>query len=303
MVSYEFNEEDRNIKFSNLSDKSIQVETVGVIKGTNIEDVNTSKFQLEVYGAWFAPEMNYTAYSSINIYINSEYYFSLSIPNFLTKTNSYKPKIIGIGLNKTGTTSFKDSMAEQGYKPFLEHYGNQYLLQDVHNGNIYSTLSFIESPLYDLYEDLPFSLTGFYKELYKYRPQDYYVLTIRDSVEKWVDSAIKFYKKDLSNINNFKDEKIQITKYHNNTKIKHTKNYLTIQMLNWGIRDNKNLESKLKDVYNRHLDNAVNFFESKLKSNFIIIDVSKENELTKLSNFIGFNTSKNNFLWSNKNKI
>ena len=300
MIDYEFNKEDKYIKFISLSKKPITVKIVGVIKGTNIENVYSSKFNLPVYNYWFIPEMDYTPFSSMNVYINDEYYFSLSIPNFLTSANNYKSNIVGIGLNKSGTSSFRDTMAEQGYSPFLEHYGHQYLLQDVHNGNIYSTLSFLDSPLYNLYEDLPFSLTGFYKELYKYRPQDYYVLTIRDDVEQWVDSAIRFYKKDLSKIDGFKDDKVHVIKNNTTNKIKYTKNYLTIQMLNWGITSDKNLESKLKDVYNKHLDDTTNFFESKFNSNFVVINVSKKKELKRLSKIMDFNCSYDDFLWVNK---
>lgn len=300
MIDYQFNREERSIKFISLSKQPIVVRVIGIIKGTNIEDTYANKFTLPSQGSWFIPKANFTPYSSVNIYVNDEYKFTLSLPSFLTESDVSKPNIIGIGLNKTGTTSFRDSMEKCGFKPFNEHFGHQYLVQDVHNGNIYSTLSFLESPLYDLYEDLPFSLTGFYKELYEHRPQDYYVLTTRDSAEQWVDSAIKFYKADIRQINELKDNKFHIIKNVSTNKVKYTKNYLTLQMLNWGIYNDENLESKLKDVYNRHLDEAVNFFESKPNSNFMVVNVSQENELKRVAEKIGFKNVDNNFMWSNK---
>ena len=73
-------------------------------------------------------------------------------------------------------------------------------------------------------------------------------------------------------------------------------------MSNWGITDDINLVSKLKYVYNKHIEDTINFFEKEKDSKFITINVAKDNELKRLSNFAEFDTIDNNFLWSNKSK-
>ena len=74
-------------------------------------------------------------------------------------------------------------------------------------------------------------------------------------------------------------------------------------MYDWGITNTVNLESKLIDVYNRHTDNVFNFFDSKINSRFVSINVSKKNELLRLSKYIDFDTTENDFLWANKKTI
>jgi hypothetical protein len=216
--------------------------------------------------------------------------------------NKYRPKIVCIGLNKSGTTSFKDSLKQCGLKPFNEVFGHQYLLADIEHRNIHSTLSLLEYPRYDFYEDMPFSLLNVYKNLYIHRPQDYYVLTLRDTTEQWVESAYRYYVNSLDTINLNKDNKPYDIFYHGRGIPNRTRNYLTAQMRNWGINSNVNLKENLKDVYNRHVDDVFDYFDNKIDSNFISINVSKENELKKLSNFVGFETKENNFVWSNKSK-
>ena len=299
MIDYEFTD-NNGVKFINVSPKEYNVKVIGIIIGTNLDYTHYGEFNLKP-GNWFIPNIRYDAFSSIKIYIDDVYNFHLSLDNN-KNYNKFKSKIIGIGLNKTGTTSFRDSMGMNGFKVFNEYYGHQYLLQDVHNKNIYSTLSFLESPLFDLYEDLPFSLLNFYKEIYEHRPQDYYVLTVRNNVEEWVESAYKFYSHDINDINLKKDYKIHRITNIGNKQTVLTKNYLTLQMINWGINGSGNIKNQFRDTYNRHLDDVTNFFSKKFNSNFITINVSKENELKRLSNFIGFETTENNFVWSNKSK-
>lgn len=300
MIDYNFT--DNGIKFTNKDTENIKLSICGTFTGTNIKDGNQVEFFL-FGGETKEPKFNYMGYSSIEVYKNNYYLFTLSLPNYLTKGDTSKPNIVCIGLNKTGTTSLRDSLKKQKFNLCDEYYGHQFMIQDFHNENIYTTLSFLESPKFNLYEDLPFSLTTFYNKIYDYRPQDYYVLTLRNNTDQWVDSVIRYYSKDLNQIENKKDDKLHIIEYPSIRKKIITKNYLTLQMHDWGIFNTNNLESKLKDVYNSHTEKVFNFFDSKIDSKFISINVSKKDELLKLSKFVGFNTTENDFLWSNKNRV
>jgi len=299
MIEYEFT--DNNIKFINNTNNDLELKLVGVITGTNITSENFHRSIIKK-GTWFIPNFNYLGICSVRIYINGVYNHTLSLPNKFNLYEKNKQKIIGIGLNKTGTTSLSDSLKKEGFKIFNEVYGHQFLLQDVHHGNIHSTISFLENPQFEVYQDTPFSLTNIYKEIYKYRPDDYYILTVRNSTEEWVESALCMYenlflKEKNGNI------KINYTNTYECENLKVvTTNHLYCLYENWGINGSGDIKNQFRDVYNRHLDDVTNFFSKKIDSNFITINVSKENELKRLSNFIGFETTENDFVWSNKSK-
>lgn len=297
MIDYNF--DNNGIKFTNNGDETVKLSICGIFTGTNIRDGNRIVFLLKK-GETKKPEFNYVGYSSIDVYKNDDYLFTLSLHEHLTKGDIHKPNLVCIGLNKTGTTSLRDSLTKQGFSLCDENYGHQFMIQDFHNGNIYTSLSFLESPKFNLYEDLPFSLTKFYQKIYDYRPQDYYILTLRDNVDQWVDSVIRYYYKDLGFIDNKKDNKLYIIQYPSIRRKIITKNYLTLQMYDWGITSTVDLENKLRDVYNRHTNNVFNFFDSKINSKFISIHVSKKDELLRLSKYVDFNTTENDFLWVNK---
>ena len=297
MIDYNF--DNNGVKFTNNGVETVKLSICGIFTGTNIRDGNRIVFLLKK-GETKKPEFNYVGYSSIDVYKNDDYLFTLSLHEHLTKGDIHKPNLVCIGLNKTGTTSLRDSLTKQGFSLCDENYGHQFMIQDFHNGNIYTSLSFLESPKFNLYEDLPFSLTKFYQKIYDYRPQDYYILTLRDNVDQWVDSVIRYYYKDLGFIDNKKDNKLYIIQYPSIRRKIITKNYLTLQMYDWGITSTVDLENKLRDVYNRHTNNVFNFFDSKINSKFISIHVSKKDELLRLSKYVDFNTTENDFLWVNK---
>lgn len=300
-MEFDYNFLENGIKLISKSDIPFNIRLVGILTGLNLPYDSFFETKMNKRGYWIIPNFKLIGFSLLEVYINNEFKYTISVPSHLNY-NEKKNKIICIGLNKTGTTSFKDSLSKCGLKVFNEEYGHQYLMQDVHNDNIYSTLSAVENSLYDVYEDAPFSFTNLYKDLFKFRPEDYYVLTIRNSDEEFAESAYKFYFDVIKTHDKGKFNSRYAWKYRTQNKKVITLNHINCLMSNWGITHESNLISKLKDVYNKHLDETTNFFEKEKDSKFITINVAKENELKRLSTFVGFNTVDNNFLWSNKSK-
>ena len=299
MIDYKFLED--SIKFKNTHYEKINFKIIGIIIGTDIPYENY--FQTIINkNAWIIPNFDYKGFSCVKIYINDSYYYTLSLPNYLTQYNKHKSKIVGIGLNKTGTTSFAESLRKCGLKRSNQTRDSQYLTNDVLKGNIYSTISILEHPNYEVYQDMPFSMINTYKTLYEYRPQDYYVLTIRDNVEQWVDSAYNFFSEIWEHRKEEYDPKELSMFYNSINKEIIVRNHRISLLQNWGIDSKLNIKNKLTYVYNKHIDDVTNFFESKISSNFIIVNVSKENELKNLSKYIGFESVENDFVWVNKRK-
>lgn len=94
-------------------------------------------------------------------------------------------KIIGVGFQKTGTSSLDAALKELGYK-VLGHRTD--LAKDLFEGKIDKVLKITED--YDAMQDNPWALL--YKELDKKYPGSKFILTIRNE-EKWIKSVVNHF--------------------------------------------------------------------------------------------------------------
>jgi len=94
-----------------------------------------------------------------------------------------RPKVFGIGLNKTGTSSLKMAMGMLGYHTTGS---NKQLLRAVRRGDIAPAIEHTRH--YDSFQDWPYPLI--FRELHEeYGDRAHYILTRRVSFEKWFASV------------------------------------------------------------------------------------------------------------------
>ena len=291
---------DKAIKFSNNTSSIVKVSIAIRLKGSLYPVFSVSREFKS--GEWWVPSFDYTGCSIVSVY---DFDTLKELQRIVLPKHFYdsidKQNVICVGLNKSGTTSFSSGLQSLGYSLYPEPVGHNTLLPDVYHRTYGSTLSALENERYNLYQDMPFSLPGFYKEVYKMRSNDIYVLTIRDSVEQFVDTCLNFYKRQFSygNINKF-GENLFYRYTHSNVVTVHLDNLYYSQFDLWGIKTFDNIEKKLTDVYNKHIDNVVDFFEGNNIKNFKVINVSKENELENIAKWLGKESVEKNFPWLNK---
>ncbi len=108
-------------------------------------------------------------------------------------------KVIGIGLNKTGTTSLGKAVEMLGFDKHFSWSTDKVI--DYANGNIDKMLKFTEG--YNNLEDMPWFLI--YKELDKYYDDAMFILTTRKTDEIWYKSQCKHYDKNMK-LAGFKEE-------------------------------------------------------------------------------------------------
>ena len=251
-------------------------------------------------GSWFIPELDYTGCSILELRdFNTNEVIINKVINPIINGRVKNQNIVCIGLNKTGTTSFSSSLSKLGYNKFDEAMSFQTCSQDVYHGDYNRMFSVLENERYNLYDDMPFSYPRMYERLYERRPDDIYVLTIRDNVDKWVKSVINFYPLLVNNnLMEMQDKSYMYYEYCSGEVIK-MGNQESVLFNSWGINDTSNLENKLTSVYLNHNSDAINFFNGK-KSNFMVVNVSVENELSRFCNWLGIKSDINNFDWVNK---
>ena len=110
----------------------------------------------------------------------------------LTNIWTGRPKVFGIGMGKTGTTSLERAFVEFGYRigpqaTFERHFDACYA------GDYGGLLADIGP--FEAFQDVPFCLPGTYRLLFKHFPRAKYVLTVRDSSEQWYNSLCRFHSK------------------------------------------------------------------------------------------------------------
>lgn len=111
---------------------------------------------------------------------------------YMRKKAYGKPKIFGIGNNKTGTTSLKIAVEDLGYSV-----GNQRVAENLHREwaqrNFKPIINYCKTAVF--FQDFPFSKPFTYIALDQAFPKSKFILTIRDSPEQWYNSITKFHAK------------------------------------------------------------------------------------------------------------
>jgi hypothetical protein len=103
--------------------------------------------------------------------------------------NRRREKIFCIGKNKTGTTSIAKLFESHGYRVAKQSRG-EHLLKDWHAGKFDKLVDFVCDGG-DVFQDIPFSLSGTYRHLDKAFPNSKFILTVRDSPEVWYNSLVR----------------------------------------------------------------------------------------------------------------
>jgi hypothetical protein len=93
-------------------------------------------------------------------------------------------KIVGIGLNKTGTKTLKHYLVEMGFNHLSYDIVS---FEDFRAGNLSKIFERMEN--YDSFEDWPWSL--FYKDIDRHFEDALFILTTRKSPEIWYQSLCK----------------------------------------------------------------------------------------------------------------
>jgi hypothetical protein len=290
---------DQKVKVIYLGNKPVDVViSTRMIGGEIYDSVNYIFYE---FSHWYIPPFTYKGCTHITIFDlkNKKEILSWILPSDLSKSPN-KQNIICLGLNKTGTTSFETDLRNIGYTFLPTSFGSIKLQTDVYHGDFYSTYSALNNPLFNAYQDSPFSLPNVYRKIYENRPNDIYILTERSDVELWVESVKKNFGWFINDGNAYSNDRV--FDYYNGPEHYKISNFCALTFHMWGIYSFSDLDNKLRDVYNRHNDDVMDFFDKKNSRNFMKIDVSKPGELLRLTKWLGVKNDKKNFSWENKTR-
>jgi hypothetical protein len=193
----------------------------------------------------------------------------------------YLPKIFGIGLNKTGTSSLGDYFELLGYKLYCRPTSKN--IEIAKRNPEYFDKIINE---HQVFEDWPWALPSLYKYIYNKYPTSKFILTMRENEEKWFDSLYRHSQRTGPT-----EQRKQIYGYHDPEP-----------------KNNDNKQQHIK-IYMKHYENVINFFNnSNGNSRLLILYVNDENKEKKIHEFINRPFNKYNFIkyphsnrdWNNK---
>ena len=174
-------------------------------------------------------------------------------------------KVFGIGLNKTGTKTLGSCMKQLGYKHTSY---NLKLLYEYKKNNFENIFNYINS--FDSFEDWPWPLI--YKELEKRYPLAKFILTLRESPEKWFESLC------------------------NHAKITGPTEARKIAYGHYMPHDNKKNHI---DQYNAHYQNVLDYFSNK-SNKLLVVCWEKGDGWQSICDFLDVPKPQNKFPHKNK---
>lgn len=290
------------VKISYTGNENLSVAIGFQLIGTNIQNY----FYLHTFTpySWTIPSYSLIGIEKIYFYEenSNKYLFEWLVPKLNVVTHD-KSKIVCIGLNKTGTTSFQKGLEKLGLSFFPDYTALVNLTPSFYHGDIRTILSVLDNPKFDAYEDMPFALPSFFKKIYEYRPNDIYVLTVRENTEKWVESFKKYHdwliRDGLDIQNNIHPLSLSVQNVSIETNLK---NFITPLFEEYGLFSDGEIDLKLRNLYENYNREVIEFFKNKPKSKFIVLDVSKNGELKRFTDWIDLKNDVEDFPWENKTK-
>lgn len=251
---------------------------------------------------WTIPYCDIENRAYFKVFIDNEINSIIHLYNSKDKI-PLEEKIICLGLNKTGTSSVKKAFEDLGFKVYPENMNDNNFTHNFFTGeNVGTAIDFIEQTNFTFFKDIPWSCPGISEKIIRYTPNSKFILSVRENPEKWISSVKRFWEDII------KDDKIN---YNYNAKIKYFENdysinyygYLRGMFKSWNIEKyDGDIDEKLYQVYVNH-NNSVRKELKKYNCDWIEIDVSKEGEHKKLTDWLGINNNKINFEHINKTKV
>lgn len=214
------------------------------------------------------------------------------IKNQLLRSNS--PKVFGVGLNKTGTTSLKVAMDNLDFKCGDQRIAEK-LFQDWKLRNFNQIIEHCKSAQF--FQDIPFSLDYTYILMDHAFPNSKFILTLRNDEEQWYESVVKFHSRKWGKNGDIPTKEDLISS-----------NYI-YKGWAWDVI-NATFKSPENDPYNK--DALINYYRQRnyeiqqyfkfRKDDLLILNIAQKGSYQELCEFLKKenNDNKIEFPWENR---
>jgi len=183
-------------------------------------------------------------------------------------------KIFGIGFNKTATTSLRALLIENGFSVALQRPFECNMESYYYCRNTFIEMINNDYNHFEYFQDIPFSLPDFYKDLDESFPDAKFILTVRDSDSQWYNSLLNMHRK-----NKFTENTKEVVWRYKGWMYKYlTKCYGSPE-------DNPYCEVSLKSAYNKHIEDVIKYFEGR-EGKLLVCNIKDVDLIDKLESFL-----------------
>ena len=191
-----------------------------------------------------------------------------------------KPKVFGIGRNKTGTTSLTAAMDSLGYRIGSQEKA-ELLIEDWARRDFASIIRLSKSA--DFFQDIPFSLPFTFQALDQAFPGSKFVLTVRGSADEWWQSMRRFRAKIMGSEGAPTTDNYRAYRYRDSLPADW---FWRSQELIYGLtNENIDNEQLFKAHYLAHNLSAREYFRQR-PADLLELDLSQEDALGRLVRFL-----------------
>lgn len=203
-----------------------------------------------------------------------------------------RPKVFCIGLNKTGTTSLEKALQELGFQMGNQRAGEE-LIDDWGQRSFAKIIRLAYTA--DAFQDIPFSLPYTYQALDAHFPNAKFILTMRNSAEEWYESLLRFHSKLWADGTRppTADDLAKATYVSEGHALRTHQLMFDVPTHDLYNRD------RLIQVYQHHAYSVREFFRTR-KGKLIEINLSVQNDYSRLCEFLEKPPVTETFPWINK---
>lgn len=202
-----------------------------------------------------------------------------------------RPKVFGIGANKTGTTSLEAAMGLLGYKLGNQRKGEN-LIEEWATRDFRKIIK--HSRTADFFQDAPFSFPFTYIVLDQKFPNSKFILTVRDSPEQWYNSLLNFHSK-IYGQGNIPDKKA----LQNATYIYKGRPWRTNRLKYTTPENDPYNKESLITNYEIHNNSVKEYFRHR-PDDLLVLNISDSNAMKLLCDFLKIPQTLEEFPWENK---
>lgn len=203
------------------------------------------------------------------------------INNYIRVYN--KPKIFGIGANKTGTTSLKAAMSDLGYIIGSQKKAENFLY-DWGKRDFNRIIKFCYSAQF--FQDIPFSLPFTYIVLDQEFPGSKFILTVRNNSEDWYNSLVKYHSLKWGSDNEIPDmKKLKSSSYRSQGWA-----WDALDIACNVSEDDPYNKSRLIDYYENH-NRAVQEYFRYRPQDLLVLNPGEPLAMKKLADFLGLDST------------
>lgn len=203
-----------------------------------------------------------------------------------------RPKIFGIGANKTGTTSLKYAMKELGFTVGTQR-TSENLVDDWARRDFKRLIKYCRTAQF--FQDVPFSLNYTFVILDHTFQNSKFILTVRDSPDQWYDSVIRFQSKRYGKNGRIptKEDLMEATYIYKGRP------WHVNRLVNITPEDDPYNKEILIKRYVTHNEQVKQYFRHR-PDDLLVLNVANENAYARLCEFLKVKQKRDTFPWKNR---